>query len=114
MKIETLVYLGMLLAQLYSLNRIIAEAKACNWSPQSRWIAHRAGGITLGVMAVTALCGWMLPETNLLSKMMVIMALAAMTVLLIINLPSIEKGMTDERVAEDLNFRNETADENEQ
>ena len=111
MSIDNIFYLCMLLAQAYCLSSIVGEAKACAWSAQSRWIAWRAGSVTFGVMIVTALCGWIIPEKDKFSEWVIITALVAMTVLLVTSLLSILKGMTDEEVGRDLNLRKESETE---
>lgn len=105
MEIERLFYFGMLFTQTYSLSRIISEARACKWSAQARWIAYRTGGVTLGIIIITVLCGWLLQEKDNFSKWLIITALVAMTVLLATHVPIITKAMSDEEVGENLNIK---------
>lgn len=106
MDIELLIYIGMLLTQAYSLSRIIGEAKACKWSVQARWIAYRTGGVIIGIIIVTALCGWFLQEKENFSEWLIIIALGAMTILLVTHISMIITAMSDEEVGDNLNIKN--------
>ena len=105
MEIERLFYFCMLFTQAYSLSRIIGEARACKWSAQARWIAYRTGVVTLGIIIVTALCGWYLQEKDKFSEWLIIISLVAMTVLLATHIPMITSAMSDKEVGENLNIR---------
>lgn len=105
MDIKNIFYVCMLLAQAYSLSRIIGEAKACKWSAQARWIAYRSGGVTLGIIIITILCGCLLQEKDNFSEWLIITALIAMTVLLATHVPMITKAISDEEVGENLNIK---------
>lgn len=105
MEIERLLYLGMLFTQAYSLSRIIGEAKSCKWSAQARWFAYRTGGVTIGIIIVTVLCGWFLQEKDKISEWLIIIALVAMTILLATRIPMITAAMSDDEVGENLNIK---------
>lgn len=105
MDIKNIFYVCMLLAQAYSLSRIIGEAKACKWSAQSRWIAWRMGGVAGSIMILTALSGWVWTEKDNLFDWIIIVALVAMTVLLTTHVPMITKAMSDKEVGENLNIK---------
>ena len=105
-----MIFMCMMFAQIYCIVCILREAKACAWSAQSKWIAWRACGVVFGVMVATVCCGWIVPEKDVFSSCIIIIALMSMTALLVFNLPSILHGMTDEKVGEELNLHKENTE----
>lgn len=108
MDIRILIFVLMILAQLVCLARVVREANACRWSRQARWVAWRIGGVTLGILTLTSFFFAGDIHDDALLEGVIIVGLAAMTLILVGKMADILSGMSDEEVADDLYIRQDT------
>lgn len=112
MDAKNLCYFLMIIAQMACLCKLGREADTCGWSRQARWIAWRVGGVILTVFLMTVFFLMNGSHNDILLEYIIILGLAAMTILLVSKLPAILDGMSDEEVGEDLNIRKEEPESN--
>ena len=110
MDIRSFVYVLMMLTQLVCLVFVGRTAGTCQWSRQARWIAWRTGGVTFGVLMMTIFFFTGRLYDDALLECVIIVGLASMTLLLLGKLPTILAGMSDARVADDLNIQQDNED----
>lgn len=112
MDAKNLCYFLMIIAQLACLCKVGREADACGWSRQARWIAWRIGVVVMAVFFMTVFFLMNGSHNDILLEYIIILGLAAMTVLLVSKLPAIIDGMSDKEVGEELNIRKEEPENN--